>query len=408
MDEYPKVTSVFLGLKTPYQKVIADITKRMGAGMAEFIEREVVSLEDWDLYCHYVAGLVGIGLSNLFAGSGLESSAYKRKDAESNHMGLFLQKTNIVRDYLEDIQEEPAPRMFWPRDVWRQYARKLEDFAEPRNRDKAVHCLNHLITNALQHLPHCLSYMEGLRDPMVFRFCAIPQVMAAATLALCYDNGKVFEGVVKMRRGLTAAVMLDIHDMNDLYRAFARYMDVLAAKAALLVQQGADPTAKDALAAAEAARDRCLAKLGGRTPAVVAAAPRWAKTGPFFWCSCAGASDLTFTSPCVQAAASCSPSRLCGDCLGSGAVSGTLVVRRSGSGGEHGRPAAVARDPCDSCLRRVDAEPAGPDRQLICTPRHSWHVTSHPTSRLQLISYNRAGVPCLTFQMLRPNTVQMQ
>jgi len=25
-------------------------------------------------------------------------------------MGLFLQKTNIIRDYLEDILEEPAPR----------------------------------------------------------------------------------------------------------------------------------------------------------------------------------------------------------------------------------------------------------------------------------------------------------
>lgn len=28
----------------------------------------------------------------------------------ANHMGLFLQKTNIIRDYLEDINEEPAPR----------------------------------------------------------------------------------------------------------------------------------------------------------------------------------------------------------------------------------------------------------------------------------------------------------
>ena len=30
----------------------------------------------------------------------------------SKHMGLFLQKTNIIRDYLEDIVEEPAPRCF--------------------------------------------------------------------------------------------------------------------------------------------------------------------------------------------------------------------------------------------------------------------------------------------------------
>lgn len=48
-----------------FQQVIADITRRMGAGMAEFIEREVESLRDYDLYCHYVAGLVGLGLTEV-------------------------------------------------------------------------------------------------------------------------------------------------------------------------------------------------------------------------------------------------------------------------------------------------------------------------------------------------------
>lgn len=51
----------------PLQGVIADITRRMGAGMAEFIQAdEVETIEQYDLYCHYVAGLVGIGLSQLF------------------------------------------------------------------------------------------------------------------------------------------------------------------------------------------------------------------------------------------------------------------------------------------------------------------------------------------------------
>jgi farnesyl-diphosphate farnesyltransferase len=44
----------------------------MGKGMSDFVQKEVVTLEDWNLYCHYVAGLVGIGLSNLFAASELE------------------------------------------------------------------------------------------------------------------------------------------------------------------------------------------------------------------------------------------------------------------------------------------------------------------------------------------------
>jgi farnesyl-diphosphate farnesyltransferase len=36
------------------------------------------------------------------------------KEYLSNSMGLFLQKTNIIRDYLEDIEEG---RTFWPREV---------------------------------------------------------------------------------------------------------------------------------------------------------------------------------------------------------------------------------------------------------------------------------------------------
>ena len=46
-------------------QVIADITHRMGDGMADFIEKEVLTVQDYDLYCHYVAGLVGIGLCQV-------------------------------------------------------------------------------------------------------------------------------------------------------------------------------------------------------------------------------------------------------------------------------------------------------------------------------------------------------
>lgn len=50
------------------------------------------------------------------------------------------------------------------------------------------------MTDALRHVPHCVAFLQQLRDPDVFRFCAIPQIMAAGTLSLCYNNGGVFEG----------------------------------------------------------------------------------------------------------------------------------------------------------------------------------------------------------------------
>ncbi|KAL8556191.1 hypothetical protein ACS0TY_003834 [Phlomoides rotata] len=198
MDEFHHVSTAFQELGRSYQEAIEDITMRMGAGMAKFISKEVETVDDYDEYCHYVAGLVGLGLSKLFHASGKEDMATEHL---SNSMGLFLQKTNIIRDYLEDINEIPKSRMFWPRQIWSKYVNKLEDLKYEENSVKALQCLNDMVTNALLHVEDSLKYMSALRDPSIFRFCAIPQVMAIGTLALCYNNIQLFRGVVKMRRG---------------------------------------------------------------------------------------------------------------------------------------------------------------------------------------------------------------
>ena len=61
-----------------------------------------------------MAGLVGIGLSSLFSASGLEDASVGSNQKLSNSMGLFLQKTNIIRDYFEDVVQG---RHFWPSEV---------------------------------------------------------------------------------------------------------------------------------------------------------------------------------------------------------------------------------------------------------------------------------------------------
>lgn len=227
MDQFHHVSTAFLELGKLYQQAIEDITMRMGAGMAKFICKEVETTDDYDEYCHYVAGLVGLGLSKLFHASGTEDLA---SDSLSNSMGLFLQKTNIIRDYLEDINEVPKCRMFWPREIWSKYVNKLEDLKYEENSVKAVQCLNEMVTNALSHVEDCLTYMFNLRDPSIFRFCAIPQVMAIGTLAMCYDNIEVFRGVVKMRRGLTAKVIDRTKTMADVYGAFFDFSCMLKSK----------------------------------------------------------------------------------------------------------------------------------------------------------------------------------
>lgn len=48
----------------------------MGAGMAEFVSKDLgqgtSSSAEYDKYCHFVAGLVGDGLTRLFAATGIE------------------------------------------------------------------------------------------------------------------------------------------------------------------------------------------------------------------------------------------------------------------------------------------------------------------------------------------------
>nr|AED99863.1 squalene synthase [Panax quinquefolius] len=249
MDEFHHVSNAFLELGSGYQEAIEDITMRMGAGMAKFICKEVETIDDYDEYCHYVAGLVGLGLSKLFHASGAEDLA---TDSLSNSMGLFLQKTNIIRDYLEDINEIPKSRMFWPRQIWSKYVDKLEDLKYEENSAKAVQCLNDMVTDALVHAEDCLKYMSDLRDPAIFRFCAIPQIMAIGTLALCFNNTQVFRGVVKMRRGLTAKVIDRTKTMSDVYGAFFDFSCLLKSKV-----DNNDPNATKTLSRLEAIQKTC-------------------------------------------------------------------------------------------------------------------------------------------------------
>ncbi|XP_067423704.1 squalene synthase-like isoform X3 [Emydura macquarii macquarii] len=222
LEDFPTISLEFRKLAKVYRDVIADICHKMGAGMAEFLEKKVDSQHEWDKYCHYVAGLVGIGLSRLFSASELEDSIIGQDTGLANSMGLFLQKTNIIRDYAEDQLEG---REFWPREVWSRYVKKLSDLAKPENIDVAVQCMNELITNALHHVPDVLTYLSRLKNQSVFNFCAIPQVMAIATLAACYNNKQVFRGVVKIRKGQAVTLMMDATNIQAVKAIMYQYVE---------------------------------------------------------------------------------------------------------------------------------------------------------------------------------------
>jgi farnesyl-diphosphate farnesyltransferase len=237
LQNFDKCHSVFAKLSEKSRSVIVDISQRMATGMSEFVGKDLgqgtKDVDQYNRYCHFVAGLVGEGLSRLFAASGLEKPSFAGELFLSDQMGMFLQKTNIIRDYLEDYVDH---RAFWPQTIWKKYAKtgELGYFTrqeDPEVKEKSLECLNELVTDALELGPDCLAYLSMLKCEEVFRFCAIPQVMAIATLEKCYVNPDVFTGVVKIRKGTSCKLLLKTNTLAEVHATFYQFAGSILKKA---------------------------------------------------------------------------------------------------------------------------------------------------------------------------------
>jgi len=227
--QFHNVITEFKKMKPAYQVIIKDITDKMGNGMADYCQKAelhqdtVSTVEEYDLYCHYVAGLVGEGLTRLFVEAGFANPALLDRPRLFNSMGLFLQKTNIIRDVRED---EDDGRRFWPKEIWAGHVDEWEDLFKPENREAALDCSSDMVLNALNHADECLFYLAGLREQSVFNFCAIPQSMAIATLDLCFRNANMFERNIKITKGQACQLMLEstqnVRVVCDVFRRYIR------------------------------------------------------------------------------------------------------------------------------------------------------------------------------------------
>jgi farnesyl-diphosphate farnesyltransferase len=214
----------------------------METGMADYAHHAAVSgeislptIEDYDLYCHYVAGLVGEGLSGLFSATGKEAPWLADQLELSNSMGLLLQKTNIIRDFREDAEDK---RYFWPREIWADpiYGRgvapkDIHQLYAPGEEERAAWVQTAMILDALRHATDALDYLRLLRNQSVFRFCAIPAVMALATLDVCFMNPAMFHRNVKIRKAQAARLIMRAVNTRDVAYMCRDYARSIHAKA---------------------------------------------------------------------------------------------------------------------------------------------------------------------------------
>ena len=224
------VAREFNKLKDEYRIIIKDIAKEMGNGMADYAKLadadangvSVKTIKDYELYCHYVAGLVGEGLTRQFVEANFVSPTLLLEKPElMESMGQLLQQTNIIRDIREDYD---AKRHFWPKEVWCKYVEKFSDLFLLQNREKALQCSSEMVLMALNRADECLSYMAGVKEQSTFNFVAIPQCMAIATLELCFQNPALFDRNVKISKGSACQIMIkSTQDFQPVCEVFWQY-----------------------------------------------------------------------------------------------------------------------------------------------------------------------------------------
>ncbi|TGJ82677.1 hypothetical protein E0Z10_g6088 [Xylaria hypoxylon] len=201
-------------LKQNYYSIIEDITVKMGNGMADYainaeFQSGVVTVAEYEKYCHYVAGLVGEGLTRLFVEGGYANPA-------------LLERMELT----ESMGQSYRSRRFWPQDIWSKYVDKWEDLFDPKYRTEAVHCSSEMVLNALKHADECLFYMAGIKEQSVFNFVAIPQTMAIATIDLVFQNPKIFHSHIKITKGDACRLMTEstqnLRLVCDVFRRYTR------------------------------------------------------------------------------------------------------------------------------------------------------------------------------------------
>lgn len=141
---------------------VKESTSIMAEGMAKWVERDFVvnTKEDLDEYTYYVAGLVGVMLSDIW---------YWYDNTETDHelaigYGRGLQAVNMLRN-----QEEDAERgvQFLP-DGW--------------SRDD-------LFKYAEDNLEKADQYIQSIQTKKILQFCKIPLALAKKTLK-ALQNGE--------------------------------------------------------------------------------------------------------------------------------------------------------------------------------------------------------------------------
>ena len=151
-NNYEATIRLYNTLSSEEKELARRWTGEMAKGMCTFLKKSINTHHDLNEYCYYVAGTVGLYLTNLLKlnGSNVSNEIFERLSVNAVSFGLFQQKLNIIRDFVED--KITKKRSFWPR----SYFEKDKD---------NVKVLNRMCLDVLENdIPGAIEYF-GLLPP---------------------------------------------------------------------------------------------------------------------------------------------------------------------------------------------------------------------------------------------------
>jgi farnesyl-diphosphate farnesyltransferase len=173
-----------------YRRIIDPLIAETSEGMAKFQKHkqqrkskifQLSDIKELEDYCYYVAGIVGMMLTNVFCQE--ESIGEKRSELENFqiHFGLALQLTNIIKDYKKDIARGWC---YIPLTITEKHNIKLNKI-ETLSIKQGKGIIKDMIPVIVNYLDSALRYIKllPLSERSIRIFCIIPFVLGYKTLA---------------------------------------------------------------------------------------------------------------------------------------------------------------------------------------------------------------------------------
>jgi farnesyl-diphosphate farnesyltransferase len=212
---FPEIMKRLNRLPGPQHRVVVDRVRETTRGMALWQERgnlgapgSVFACEaDLDDYMHYVAGIVGYMITEVFSEvSALIAGRRHRLMPLGREYGLGLQTVNVIRGLRKDFQRG---WVFVPRSFCEAEGLSPEELFDPEQLPRSIRVVHLLIAKAERHLLAGLSFVMKLpRSMHRVRLATMwPLLFAVRTLAISRNNPQVLLGEAKISRREVKAII---------------------------------------------------------------------------------------------------------------------------------------------------------------------------------------------------------